>query len=339
MTRSLTLCVTLLALGTLVQACRPDTELNGPAAPRVVGDAATEAGPQWSDWSTPLDLGPLINSESDDWAPAISRDRLSLYFASDRPGGLGGLDLYVTHRASVDEPWGAAQNLGQPANTGSTDFAPNLSLDGHSMYFTSDRPGGCGTGDLWVSHRRDAHDDFGWGPPVNLGCTLNSAIGEGDPMYFEDEVTGIATLYFASFNRPGGLGDFDIFASTRNGDDGAFGSGVLVPELSSPFRDTRTAIRRDGLEIILTSNRPGGFGGVDLWVSTRGTTLDPWSSPVNLGPAVNTPSLDGTPALSFDGTTLYFYSNRPDGVGGRDLYVATRHRLPVVVAEFAGSKQ
>ncbi|PYO34033.1 MAG: hypothetical protein DMD74_12110, partial [Gemmatimonadetes bacterium] len=65
----------------------------------------------------------------------------------------------------------------------------------------------------------------------------------------------------------------------------------------------------------------------DLWVSTRATTADPWSTPVNLGPTVNTTAFDGAPALSFDGTTLYFFSTRPGGFGGNDLYVTMRQRV------------
>ncbi len=103
-----------------------------------------------------------------------------------------------------------------------------------------------------------------------------------------------------------------------------------VTELNGPYRDTRTAIRRDGLELFISSDatgRSGGVGGQDLWVSTRATTADPWSAPVNLGPTVNSVSFDGAPALSFDGTTLYFFSARPGGVGANDLYVTTRTRL------------
>jgi len=105
-----------------------------------------------------------------------------------------------------------------------------------------------------------------------------------------------------------------------------------VPELNSPFRDTRMAIRSDGLEIIFTSNRPGGIGparlNLNLWASTRGSTLDRWSTPVNPGSPINFGGfVDRGPALSFDGKTLYFASNRPGGSGKSDLWMATRIRL------------
>lgn len=289
------------------------------------------AQPRYSDWTTPVNLGPLINTAYNDQHPAISKDGLSLYFTSNRPGGYGADDLWVSQRASVDAPWGSPQNLGPTINTGAVEFSPAFSRDGHWLLFHSDRPGGFGGIDIWASYRVDIHDDFAWQPPVNLGSGVNSPFDDAGPTLFEDEDTGITTLYFTSLNRPEGLGDWDIYASVL-GADGTFGPASLVVELSVPGnantgRDTRTAIRHDGLEIFLTSNRPGGFGSGDLWVSTRATTLDAWSTPVNVGPSVNTAFFDGAPALSSDGETLFFYSNRPGGFGANDLYMSTRHKL------------
>lgn len=98
-------------------------------------------------------------------------------------------------------------------------------------------------------------------------------------------------------------------------------------ELSSPFRDTRTAIRHDGLEMFITSNRPGKIGSLDIWVSTRATTSDRWSTSTDLGPTVNSTAANGAPALSYDGTTLYFYSTCPGGSGKNDLWMTTRTKL------------
>ena len=269
--------------------------------------------------------------------------------SSTRPGGVNGanignnptgfLELWVSQRTSLEAPWGAPVNL-DAFNTvpvinsiGSNTYAPNFSADGHLLFFSSLRPGGSGSSDMYVSRRSNKHDDFAWQEPLNLGPVINSPQADDAPNYFEDEETGIITMYFAS-TRPAGSNEH-IYASTL-GDDGTFGAAVLVPELSSTSNETRTSIRRDGLEFFLASTRPNGLiGKNDIWVSTRDSTLDPWSTPVNLGPTVNYPGYGtGTPALSWDGTTLYFTSDRPGGFNAPanshitgDLYVTTRRKL------------
>jgi len=75
------------------------------------------------------------------------------------------------------------------------------------------------------------------------------------------------------------------------------------------------------------SNRPGSIEGNDLWTATRETTLDAWSTPVNLGAAVNSGLDDRQPAVSSDRETLFFASNRPGGSGGFDIYMTTRTKL------------
>lgn len=281
----------------------------------------------FSPWSAPVNLGPVVNSPSNEYHPAISKNGLSLYISSDRPGGFGDNDIWVSQRASLDAPWGPPMNLGPNINTAHNEFAPDFSSDGHWLFFSRATSVGSNDPSIWSSHRKHNHDDFAWEPAVKLAGDINRpGLDQNAPTFFHDEETGITTIYFNSLLRRDGPGDYDIYASTRRA-DGAFGPGVLVPELCSPKRDTRTAIRRDGLEMFITSNRPGGLGQIDLWVSTRATTLDLWSTPVNLGATVNSAADDGGPAVSADGTTLYFYSTRPGGFGGRDLYVTTRTRL------------
>jgi hypothetical protein len=283
---------------------------------------------QFSAWSEPVNLGPIVNSEFNDRPshPAISANGLSLYLSSNRPGGPGGVDIWVSQRASLDDAWGPPRVLGPNINTQYNDASPNFSFDGHWMYFHSNRsPSPCGLADLYVSHREDTEDDFAWSPAENLGCAINSPYADNGPTYFRDDETGTVTMYFNS-ERPGGIGLANIYASTL-GADGTFGPAVLVPELSSNKMDGRTAIRRDGLEMLVSSNREGSIGINDIWVSTRKTTSDAWSTPVNLGPPINSGFFDGGSALSCDGTTLYFTSNRPGGFGGMDLYVSTRTEL------------
>jgi Tol biopolymer transport system component len=287
----------------------------------------TDDPKRFSPWSTPTNLGAVINTTGNDSGPCISRDGLSLFFNSDSLGGYGNLDIFVSHRASVDEPWGPPQNLGANINSSGADNAPVLSPDEHWLYFQSTRPGGFGGADLYVARRHNRQDDLNWQPAVNLGSAVNTRATDAGPVYFEDDKTGRITLYFHS-DRDGGLGFFDIYASTRQPDE-TWGTPVLVEELSSSSADFQAAIRRDGLEMFVTSNRPVSFGVNDIWVSTRESTSDPWSTPVNLGPVINspTPSFQGRPSISFHGTELYFYSFRPGGFGGQDLYLSTRTKL------------
>ncbi len=304
--------------------------------PRAVQPSTTidpDEPAAFSDWSAPVNidnLGSTVNSSVIDQHPALSRKGRSLYFISNRAPGVGGLDIWVCQRSSVNDAWGPPQNLGPIVNSSSTENAPTLSPDEHLLFFASNRPGGSGGTDIWVSRRQNRRDDFGWGTPVNLGPAINTAADEEGPTYFDDEETGSTVLHFTS-NRAWGagdcngpkVGDFDIYMSTLQ-DDETFGLVCLVQELSSPLRDTRTAIRRDGLEIFITSNRAMGQGLLDLWVATRESTSEPWSTPVNLGSTVNSAFNDGAPALSFDSTALYFYSDRLGGLGGNDLQVTTR---------------
>jgi hypothetical protein len=276
---------------------------------------------EFSDWSTPVSLGPPVNTPLAEIAPFISRDGLSLYYVrTASAGGFGGMDLWVSQRASADDSWGVPQNLGPTINTPANEFGPSLTPDGHTLYFASNRPG-LGGIDLYSSRRHNKRDDLAWQPAVNLDAAINTAANELQAALFEDDQTGVITLYFAS-NRPGGLGGDDIYVSTLLPDE-TFGPPVLVQELSSPSADLQPAIRREGLELFLASSRPGSLG-LDLWVSTRASTSDPWSIPVNLGPVVNSASDDARASLSFDGTDLYLQSNR---AGNQDFYRSTRIKL------------
>ena len=322
-------CPLALVVWIALVAC---SDSNAPVAPSAIPRATSlEPSSQmvWSDWSVPENLGPVINTGSAEQHPTISKDGLSLYFASDRTGTMGGLDLWVSRRASVDDPWGAPENLGPNINSTAVDLAPAFTRDGHWMYYHSAGRGGCGGPDLFVSRRHDKRDDLGWEVGENLGCVVNSSAEDAGPTLWTDD-SGVTTMLFNS-SRPGGPGELDIYQTTRPGDDGEWSPPTLVAELSGPFRDTRTTISRNKLTLFISSdsrNRIGGFGGQDLWMSTRIDEGSPWSTPVNLGSIVNGATFDGAPSLSWDGTELYFFSDRTTGGFGRnDLYVTRRSRV------------
>ena len=280
---------------------------------------------QYSGWSPAVNLGPVVNSATAEGCAFVARSELSLYVVATRPGGFGGQDIHVSQRDNPSEPWGPLVNLGPAINTAFNELCPTLSIDGHRLFFVSDRPGGFGKQDLYLARRQNKRDDFGWQLPWNLGGTVNSADNDFTPTLFEDDDSGEVTLYFSS-DRPGGPGLVDIYSSVALEAD-TFDWAVLVAELSTSAIDERPNVRRDGLEMFFDSNRPGSLGSTDLWVATRENTDEPWSEPVNLGASVNSTSAETRPSLSFDGTILYFGSSRPGGSGSSDIYATTRVKL------------
>jgi hypothetical protein len=277
------------------------------------------AGGKFSDWSAPTNLGTAVNSSFVEITPTVSKDGLSLYFSSDRPGTFGALDLYVSQRSSVEQPWGSPVNLGPVLNSAAVDQAPGLSRDGHYLFFATDRPGGLGGLDIWVSRREHTHDDFAWEPPVPI-TEVNSSVNDAGPTFFENE-GGRPQLYFNSI-RPGGAGLADLYLTEQH-EDGTWSSPTPVAELNTPFQEQRASIRHDGLEIFFGSTYPPSVG-FDLWTSTRENVTATWSTPVQIN--TNSPLADIQPGLSGDGMTLYFSSNRPGGIGLNDIWVSTRER-------------
>jgi hypothetical protein len=308
----------LLALG-----CGPDAGISDP--PAQGGATSSLASQRFSDWSSPVNLGPVINSSSVENAPELSKDGLSLYFGSNRAGGQGGQDLYVSQRPSPDAAWQAPVNLGPVINSSSTDVGAHLSRDGHLLFFSSGRPGGSGSADVWVSRRENIHDDFAWEEPVNLGVPLNSARFEGAVSTWGPELyLWRGTPDPASAVAPT---NGDIYMSQTRGQ--TFSEPELVSELSSAAHEQRPSIRFDGREIFFSSSRPVVCPPVgacleDIWTSVRQGNGQRWDTPVNLGAVVNGNSRDTQPALSEDGTTLFFLSDRQGPPGNLDIYVTTR---------------
>ncbi|MBN1363003.1 MAG: PD40 domain-containing protein [Sedimentisphaerales bacterium] len=261
-------------------------------------------------------LGPTVNSSARDEEPGLSADGLTIYYCSLRSGGSGNYDLWAITRATTQAPWGTPVNLGSTVNSSSHDFSPDVSADGLSLYFGSDRPGGYGGYDIWVS-RRDSTEDP-WGAPANLGPMVNTSEPEGCPAISDDG----REVYFWS-GRAGGYGDADIWVARRPTAQDDWGA----PEnLGSAINGSTTElccdITADNRCLVFVSTRSGGYGGTygDIWITTRRTIDDRWGPPMNAGPIVNSSTTDNGPFLSVGGSTLYFSSERPGGSGGADMW-------------------
>jgi hypothetical protein len=289
---------------------------------------AAQAG-QFSPWTTAEKIDEIggnsseLNTPYQDGCPIQSPDGLSLYLASNRPGGQGSLDIWVARRESKSAPWGAPENLGEPVNSAADEFCPTP-VGGNGLYFVSREalPGSCGMGDIYFTRRQA---DGSWREPKHLACAPigpNSALDEQGPSIVDTD--RMQFLFFSS-SSPTVAGD--IFVSTRRPGK-AFGAATAVAELNdAAANDIQPNVRKDGLEVVFSSNRTGTLGGQDVWVATRDCIGDPWSVPVNLGSAVNTAAAETRPSLSRNARTLLFgRTPGPEGIG--DIYVSTRTRIP-----------
>ena len=266
----------------------------------------------------PTNLGPIVNTSADEggWIGlSISSDGLSLFFDSTRSGGNGKSDLWFMTRESTDDDWSEPVNIGPEVNTSEHETGPCISPDGLSLYFNSKQSGGSGNWDIWVSMRATIND--AWGTPVNLGQIVNSSDGD----YMSSISADKLSLYFSS-NRSGGSGKRDLWITTRVTTNDDWSEPVnLGPSVNSSSNERNMSISSGGLSIFFQSDRPGGSGYVDIWMTTRSTTSDGWSEPVNLGPTVNSSTSDISPTISADGRTLYFSAyNKPGGHGDWDLW-------------------
>lgn len=290
--------------------------------PPVAPDAARLNAFTNSEWSEPVHLPAPINSSSTELGAQLSPDGLSIYFGSERTGGHGNVDIWAVRRECIDCPWGSAVNLN--INSGESDGGPAFSPDGHLLFFSSNREGGKGGDDIWVSYRDDISDDQGWQAPVDLGTGVNTNDHETGPFYVPALNAEGANLYFV---RGGVTANSDIYKALVTLDGETVGDAVPVVELNSTAPEAEPALSHDGKEIFFHSARTtGGFGAADIWVATRKSPNDSWSEPVNLGTDINTPGADLTPGLSYDGRTLLWSAAmmaRPS-LGRQDIWMSTR---------------
>ncbi|MGI8952323.1 MAG: OmpA family protein [Chitinophagaceae bacterium] len=153
-------------------------------------------------WSEPTNLGSNINTEFWESSPSLSPDKNALYFSSDRPGGFGGKDLYVSYR-QPNGKWSAAQNMGPNINTAGDELAPFIHADNQTLYYTSNGLPGYGGTDIYVV-RKDENGK--WGTPENLGYPINTIENEGSLFVASDGVTA----YYAS-DRADTRGELDLY--------------------------------------------------------------------------------------------------------------------------------
>ncbi len=205
----------------------------------------------------------------------------------------------------------APQNLGSNINTADLEYFPSLTIDGKKMIF---------------NRRINNDEDFYesdlvngvWSNAKPLGGKVNTNLNEGAQNISQDG----QLLVFTGCNYPEGEGSCDLYYSVRT-NTGWSEAHNLGTSVNTEFWESSPSLSPDKKDLYFSSNRPGGFGGKDIWVTHR-LQNGKWSVPENMGEAVNTSGDEGCPFMHADNRSLYFNSNGHAGYGMTDLYVSRK---------------
>ena len=220
------------------------------------------------------------------------------------------LDYAVLHPEAAAAP--APQNLGDSINTIHLEYFPSLTIDGKSMVFTrrinSDE-------DFYVSNFINGS----WSKARPIEGRVNTNLNEGAQNISQDG----EWLVFTGCNYPEGLGSCDLYISYKTKSGKWTEPQNLPGVINSEFWESSPCLSPDKRDLYFSSNRTGGFGGKDIWVSHQNAN-GRWTEPVNLGPVINTSSDEGCPFIHADNQTLYFNSNGHAGYGATDLFLSRK---------------
>ncbi len=272
----------------------------------------------------PVNMGKGVNSEHNEYFPAISADGNQFMFTralpvKNAPAGYYNEDFFMSIRSKgVWQNAFPIDNINSSGNEG----APSLSADGNIMFFAScsdqfgdygdpDRKG-YGSCDIFYSQKINGK----WTRPRNAGPTINTANWETQPSFSSDG----KTLYFIrGVLSRGNLKEQDIYMSTI-GEDGKFSVPIKLSEkINTPFQEESVFIHPDNQTLYFSSNGHPGFGGLDIYMSKRQPDGS-WGDAINLGYPINTANDENSLLVGPDGKIAYFASNREGGFGGLDIY-------------------
>ena len=207
-------------------------------------------------------------------------------------------------------------NMGESINSEYSEHSPVISADNQTLIYTARRPDSRGADeksafydeDIYVSKNTGAD----WSSGENIGLPVNS---KGHDATISLTADG-QTLYMYRHKKDGGLYRTDFDPSAKQWKEPRF----IQKPLNSKYYEASICQSADSSMLFFTSARPGGFGGLDIYMSRREGKND-WSEPMNLGPRINTPANEDSPYFHPDGRTLYYSSNGPNGYGGYDIFV------------------
>jgi outer membrane protein OmpA-like peptidoglycan-associated protein/Tol biopolymer transport system component len=274
-------------------------------------------------------LGDGINSPADEIKPSVTVDGTRLYFASDREGGKGKLDIYVAQ--FENGAWQPPVNLGDRINTPDHETINGLSFDGTKILIYGGFEGHLGSGDNYYFEKTEQ----GWSAIKHFPPMVNSKFYDSDAFMTAD---GFAVIFTS--DREGVVGDrvpkntrfhgsiagnTDLFVAVRRG---VYWQPPinLGPVINTPFAERSAFLHPDGKTLYFSSDGHPGLGKMDVFKSIRLNTNSwtEWSEPINLGKDVNGSDDDWGYRITPDGKYAFLStSNQPDGRGENDIYMIT----------------
>ena len=244
------------------------------------------------EWSTVVNLGPVVNTPMKEMNPAFHQPSRSLIFASNREGGIGGADLWYSVLAEDELSWSSAVNSGTNVNSAFDDDHAEVSADGLTLYFTSNRPATTDGNNVWYCTRKSVTDQ--WGVPLELK-PVNSDRDELAPALSSDQLT----LVFCS-EREGGFGDKDLWATTRDSVTEEWRDPFnLGSQINTASVELHATFGENDQTLIFSSDRKPSTGATDLWTTTRSVPRRisiPTATPTGAAPLPANQPFDGEQA-------------------------------------------
>jgi outer membrane protein OmpA-like peptidoglycan-associated protein len=279
-------------------------------------------------WEAPQVLGPELNSSGDEGGATITPDGHWMVFtACDRDDGFGDCDLYIAEYTGGS--WGSVRNLGPNVNSPFWDSQPSISSDGLMLFFVSERPGGSGGTDVWMSNRSYGGQ---WNPAVNLGRMINTSGDETSPFISADN----KTLYFSSDMHPG-IGGQDVYRSKGTGSSWSAPQHLGTP-INSEYDDYFCSLKLNSEDLYFSSNRPGGSGDLDIFLAIP-NPLPPGSVTTVVGTVSDSQTktpVNATLTVRDIQNNEVLSSFESDGADGNYVVVLQPGRSYVITAEAPG---